>query len=264
VAVVGRPNVGKSSLVNALLREERTIVDPAPGTTRDPVDSYLEIEGGAVLRLVDTAGLRRRVQIKDPIEYFGFLRSHRTLARVDAAVLVIDISEGVTGHDQRIAEEIVEAGRACVVALNKWDLLGDEPTDRVRAERAVTEKLRFISWATIVRTSALTGRGVERVAPALLSAVASHRRRVPTAAVNHIVQTAQERRPHPRTGGRSVRILYAVQAKVAPPRVLLFSTGRIEPSYLRYLENRLRASESFAGTPVVLEVRHRTRRQLES
>ncbi len=263
IAIVGRPNVGKSSLLNALLGEKRSIVDAVPGTTRDPVDSELVMEDGRRIRIVDTAGMRREVQIKDPVEYFSFLRSRQTLTRVDAALLVIDVSERVTGHDQRIAQEIVESGRACVVVLNKWDLLGPDAADRERLERFVLERLRFIPWATIVRTSALTTRGVQRVIPALELAISSHRRRLPTSVVNQLVRDAQERKPHPRTGGRSSRILYAVQAAVAPPRFLLFTSGRLEPAYLRYIERRIREREPFAGSPVEVEVRIRSRRQEE-
>ena len=262
VAIVGRPNVGKSSLLNALLSEERSIVDATPGTTRDPVDSFVAL-GDRTVRIVDTAGMRRQVQIHNEIEYFGLLRSRGTLKRVDAAFLVVDISEGVTGHDQRIAEEILEAGRACVVVLNKWDLLGRDEADRKRLERDVAERLRFLPWATIVRTSAVTGRGVRGILPAVDEAVDSHRRRLPTAEVNRIVQIAQEHRPHPRTGGRAHRIMYAVQARTAPPTVVLFTTGSLEASYLRYLENRLRSVEKFPGSPIRLEVRQRTRRKVK-
>ena len=260
-AIVGRPNVGKSSVMNALLGENRSLVDPAPGTTRDPVDSFVDLGGGRTLRIADTAGLRRRVQIRDPIEYFGFLRARGTLGRVDAAVLVIDISDGVTGHDQRIAEEILRAGRACVVALNKWDLVTGDEADRTRLERDVKDRLRFVPWATVVRTSALTGRGLERILPAVERAIESHMRRLATSEINRIVRAAQERRPHPRTRGKAVKILYAVQARAAPPTIVLFTTGRLETSYVRYLENRLRAVEPFAGTPVRFEVRVKPRRE---
>lgn len=263
IAIVGRPNVGKSSLLNALLGEDRSIVDPVPGTTRDPVDSLLTLDEDRTIRIVDTAGMRRQVQIKDPLEYFSFLRSRQTLDRVDAAVLVVDVTERVTGHDQRIAQEIVESGRACVVVLNKWDLLDSDPTDRERFERFVMERLRFIPWATIVRTSALTTRGVTRVVPAVASAVRSHRLRLPTSLVNQIVRDAQEAKPHPRTGGRAIRIRYAVQADVSPPRFLLFSSGRLEPSYVRHIERRIREHEPFAGSPLSLEVRLKTRHQGE-
>lgn len=259
IAIVGRPNVGKSSLLNALVGEARAIVDPEPGTTRDPVDSYIALNGAGLLRILDTAGLRRRVHIQDPLEYFSFLRSRKTLERVDGVLLVADMSEGITGLDQRIAEEIVATGRACVVCLNKWDLVSAEGPDRARLEHHIEDSLRFLSWATVLRTSALTGRGVDRIFPAVRGAIDSHRRRLPTAAVNRMVQEAQSRRPHPRTQGRSIRVLYAVQASVAPPKFLLFATGRLGSSYVRYLENQIRATEPFAGTPIRIEVRLKRR-----
>ncbi|MFN2489007.1 MAG: ribosome biogenesis GTPase Der [Actinomycetota bacterium] len=258
MAIVGRPNVGKSSILNALVGATRAVVAPTPGTTRDPVDAVVELDQGRSLRIVDTAGMRRQVQIKDPIEYFGWLRARQTLQRVDAALLVVDATEGVTGHDQRIAEEIVDNGRACVVALNKWDAVVRDDTDRLRSERAMAEGLRFLSWAPRIRTSALTGRGIDKLVPALGRAVGSHRRRLTTAAVNRLLRDAQARQPHARAGGRAVRVLYGVQARVSPPTVLLFTNGRLEASYLRFVENRLRASEAFEGSPVKLEVRTRS------
>jgi GTPase len=267
MAVVGRPNVGKSSMLNSLLGEGRAIVDPIAGTTRDPVDSYLHLstpEGERALRIVDTAGMRREVQVKDPIEYFAFLRSRRTLSRVDVALLVVDASEGVTAHDQRIAQEIVDHGRACVIAVNKWDLATPEETDRQRLEQSLRHDLRFLEWATWVRTSALSGRGVERLVPAVLQAIESHRRRLPTSVLNEVVARAQERRPHSRTGGRSIRIQYAVQARVSPPTVLLFTNGVVQPEYLRFVERRIRSFELFAGSPVRLEVKVKSRRTVAS
>lgn len=264
VAIIGRPNVGKSSILNALTGEERAIVDSIPGTTRDPVDARIALEDGRVLRIVDTAGMRRQTQIKDPLEYFSFLRSRRTLTRVDVALLVIDAGEGVTSHDQHLANEIVEHGRACVVALNKWDLIPPEDTDRKRLETTTAEKLRFVPWATFVRTRALTGRGIDKLGPKLVEATESHRRRLPTALVNRLVRDAQQQRPHPRVGGRASRILYAVQAESAPPTVVVFSTGRVEENYRRYLENRLRESEPFAGSPLRIEVRIKARRERNS
>ena len=261
VALVGRPNVGKSSILNALLREERSIVDSTPGTTRDPIDSFLELPGGRVLRIVDTAGMRREVQIKDPIEYFSFLRSRGTLDKVDAALLVIDADEGVTTHDQKIANEIVDAGRACVILLNKWDLVGTEGADRERFDRSIKEKLRFVPWASVARTSAVTKRGMSRVLPAVDSAIDSHRRRVPTAVINRLVRDAQVARPHPRTQGKAVRILYAVQASVGPPQIVLFSSGRVERSYVRYIEHAIRDHEPFAGSPLAIKVRVRSREE---
>jgi GTP-binding protein len=258
-ALVGRPNVGKSSLLNRLLGHERSIVDATPGTTRDPIDSYLELGDGRVLRLVDTAGMRRQVQIKDPIEYFSFLRARGTLERVDAALLVVDAGEGMTGHDQRIASAILEHGLACVVAMNKWDLVPGEGTDRDRFERDMTRQLRFLTWAPMVRTSALTRRGVSKLLPALEVALASHRTRLPTAQVNRVLQDAQAARPHPRSGSRAVKIHYAVQAEVSPPTFVLFANAELDPGYLRYLDRSLREHDPFLGTPLRFTVRIKSR-----
>ncbi len=260
IALVGRPNVGKSSLLNKLLRQERSIVHDAPGTTRDPIDSLLTLPDNRIIRIVDTAGMRREVQVKDPIEYFSLLRSRGTLRRVDLAVLVVDAGEGMTGHDQRIAAEIVSGGRACVVALNKWDLVPTQGPDRDRFDRDVAEQLRFVPWAAWARVSALTGRGVDKLWPAVLQGVEAHRTRLATSEVNQVIRDAQAERPHPRTGGRAIKVLYAVQASVAPPTVILFATGPMEPTYVRYLENRLREREPFLGSPLRLQVRQRERR----
>ena len=273
IAIAGRPNVGKSSILNALLREERSIVDSVPGTTRDPVDSFIEVRAGSAgrteecgsrtLRIVDTAGMRRRVAIGESLEYYSWLRSRSAIQRADVVLLVVDMGEGVTSLDQRIAQDVVESGRACVIALNKWDLVAGEETDRARTERDIQEKLRWLEWAKVVRTSALTRRGVDRILPALVDALESHRRRLPTAAVNRIVTEAQARRPHPRSGHRAVRVLYAVQASAAPPEIVLFSTGRLTPGYLKYLEHRVRDAEPFEGTPLKLRTRIRRRRNAE-
>jgi GTP-binding protein len=259
LAIAGRPNVGKSSILNALLREERSIVDSVPGTTRDPVDSFVDA-GGRVLRIVDTAGMRRRVQIGESLEYYSWLRSRVAVQRADAVLLVVDMGEGVTALDQRIAQDVVESGRACVIALNKWDLVPAEETDRDRAERDIGERLRWLEWAKVVRTSALTRRGIDRLLPAVVDALESHARRLPTAAVNRIVSEAQARRPHPRAGHRAVRVLYAVQAGTSPPEFVLFATGPLAPAYLKYLEHRIREAEPFEGTPVKLRTRIRKRR----
>lgn len=260
LAIAGRPNVGKSSLLNRLLGQDRSLVHERPGTTRDPIDDLIELEGGRRLRLIDTAGMRRGTRIDDELEYFSYLRARRTLERADAVLLVVDAGEGVTSGDQRIAEEVVAAGRACVVALNKWDLVPVARPDRERFERDFAERLRFLPWATVVRTVALSGRGVDKLLPAAEQAIRSHRRRLPTPVVNRIVEQAQAAAPHPRAGGRAVRVLYAVQAGVSPPTIVLFTNGPLEDGYQRYLERALRAHEPFTGSPLRLVVRVRARR----
>ena len=259
IAIIGRPNVGKSSLLNRLLGEERSIVDSTPGTTRDPVDSLISLDDGRLIRVIDTAGMRREVKIDDPIEYFSFLRSRGTLTRADAAILVVDAAEAVTSHDQRLAEAITDAGRACVIALNKWDQVPGEGPDRDRFDDHIKRRLRFLTWAPIIRTSALRGRGVNKLLPAVDRALVSHRTRLATSHVNRIVRDAQDARPHPRGRGRGTRILYALQAEVAPPTFVLFASGRLEDSYLRYLEHRIRDVEPFDGTPLSFKVRLRSR-----
>jgi GTP-binding protein len=261
LAIVGRPNVGKSSILNTLVGDTRAIVHELPGTTRDPVDSYIGLDDGRLLRIVDTAGIRRQVQIQDPLEYFGWLRSRRVLARVDAALMVVDAAGGVTSHDQRIARAIVEAGRACVIVLNKWDLVGGaEGPEPAAVEASVKERLRWLRWAPVLRTSATTGRGIDRIVDAVKDAVGWHRSRIQTAALNRIVGHAQAFKSHPRAGPRAPRVLYAVQTRVGPPRIALFSTGRLEDAYIRYIEGRIRADEPFTGTPLALEVVIRSRR----
>jgi GTP-binding protein len=263
IAIVGRPNVGKSSILNRLVGEARSIVDEGPGTTRDPVDSYLSVDDGKLLRLVDTAGMRRQVKVDDSIEFYGLLRSRRALMSADVAILVVDASEGVTASDQRIADEIVSSGKACVVALNKWDAIPDDETDRVRLERSINHRLRFLGWATLIRTSALRGRAVDRLIPAALGAVEAHRFRLATSEVNKIVGDAQAHRPHPRGAGKAIKILYALQTTTAPPSIVLFATGRVEESYRRYLENYLRSVHPFSGTPIRISARLRSRPKVE-
>lgn len=259
LAIVGRPNVGKSSIANSLLGEERSIVDAGPGTTRDPIETMLSLPDGRSLELVDTAGMRKQVRITDPIEYFSWLRSRGTLGKVDAALLVVDASDGVTGSDQRLARHVFETGRACVVALNKWDLVRSEGADRDRFERSLTTALRFLPWATVRRTSAKTRRGVDRLLGDVDQAIQAHRTRIPTSALNATIADAQAQTPHPRSRGRAIRVLYAVQPRVSPPTILLFCNGRLEESYLRYLEHRLRDAYPLPGTPLKLQTRVKSR-----
>jgi GTP-binding protein len=257
VALIGRPNVGKSSLFNRLLGEERTIVDPRPGTTRDAVDTVVELPGGRVYRFVDTAGLRRRGGRGDPTEYYSTVRTTQALDRAAVALLVIDAAEPISDQDQRLGRQIVDAGRALVLVLNKWDLVDDDRRETVERER--DRLLHFLGWAPLVRTSATTGRGVNRLPPAIDAVLAEWHRRVPTAALNTwLTETVAATSP-PMQRGRPVRLRYVTQVAVGPPTFRVFATGELRPAYMSYLERRLRESFGFAGTPLHVTVRIRPR-----
>ena len=256
-AVVGRPNVGKSSLFNRLVREERAVVHDEPGTTRDVVDSVLEVEGRR-LRFIDTAGLRRQVKTKG-VEYYGLLRSLRAIESSHVALLVVDASEGLTGEDKRIAARVAEAGRGLVVALNKWDLVPSE--DRSRLFQDLTEELRLFPGVPVLRTSAVRGTGVGRIVPALVSVHEAWTRRVPTSEVNRVLQSAFEAQPPPRTAGR---VLYGTQVSAGPPTFVLFGTAEPPGSYRRDLEHALRKAFKFDGVPIRLTFRSRQRGKARS
>lgn len=258
VAIVGRPNVGKSSLFNRLVGDERSIVDEAPGTTRDSVDTIVELDGRRY-RFIDTAGMRRRAKEAQGPEYYGLVRSLRAIDAAEAVLHVIDAAGGTTEQDQRIARRVAEAGRAAVLVLNKWDLVPAERAEE--APREIRDALRFVSWAPVVRTSALTGRGVGRIPSALATVRESWARRVPTATLNAWVRDAVERVPlgaGPR--GRPTKIRYLTQARACPPTFVLFASGRISEAALRAIERRLRQRFDFAGTPLRLAVRTPRRR----
>jgi GTP-binding protein len=253
VAIVGRPNVGKSSLFNRLVGDERAIVDERPGTTRDAIDTVVTL-GERRFRFVDTAGMRRRARQAAGPDYYGLVRSLRALDEAEVALLVIDAAEGPTEQDARIAERIARSGRAAVIVLNKWDLLDAEGRERVASQ--VAGRLRFVPWAEVVRTSARTGRGVGRVLPAVERARASWEQRVPTADLNAWLREVADRIPLG-AGPRPTKIRYATQARARPPEVVLFTTGPVAPAALRALERRLRERFGFEGTPVRLVVRAR-------
>jgi GTPase len=251
VAIVGRPNVGKSTLFNRLVGEERSVVHDVPGTTRDAVDTLVDTPAGRI-RFVDTAGLRRKSRIGEGVEYYSLVRSLAAIDSSDVALLVLDATEGVSHQDQRIAERIDAAGSPIVLILNKWDLLDGER--RLAVARDVREKLGFLSWAPVLRVSARTGLGVRRILPALAEAIAAYHRRVPTAALNAVVQELQQNHPAP-----GARISYAVQGAVDPPTITLFANRRLEAGYLRYVERIIRDRFSFGPTPLKLRVRIRSR-----
>jgi len=254
VAIVGRPNVGKSTLFNRLVGEERSVVHDLPGTTRDAIDTVVETDEGP-LRFVDTAGLRRKSQIDEPSEYYSLVRALEAIDRADAALFLIDASEGVTNQDQRLAERVDAAGSAVVLVLNKWDLLDAEQRAKVREQ--VADKLGFIAYAPALPISALTGRRVHQLLPALRDAETSYHARVPTGALNRVLRDAQAEHPPPMQRRHRPRVLYATQGASDPPTFTLFATRSLSPQYLRYLERKLRESFDLGPTPVKLRVRLR-------
>jgi GTP-binding protein len=254
VAIVGRPNVGKSTLFNRLVGEERSVVHDLPGTTRDAVDTIVETDEGT-LRFVDTAGLRRRSRIDEPTEYYSLVRALQAIDRADAALLVIDASEGVSHQDQRLAERVDAAGTAVVVVLNKWDLVPAEERDDIRFQ--VARQLGFLGYAPVLEVSATTRRGVHRLLPALRQSEEAYHRRIPTAALNRVMSEAQASHPPPVERGHRPRILYATQGAADPPTFTLFTTRELPPTYMRYLERKLREAFDLGPTPVKLRVRRR-------
>jgi GTPase len=256
IAIVGRPNVGKSTLFNRLVGDERAVVHDEPGTTRDSIDTIVET-GDGPLRFVDTAGMRRRSRVDEPTEYYSLVRALESVDRADAALLVIDASEGVTHQDQRLAERVDAAGTAAVVVLNKWDLTDVEQRKDVMEQTA--DRLAFLAYAPVVKVSASTGRHLGHVLPALREAEAAYHRRVPTAALNRVVTDAQQRHPPPAVRRHRPRVLYATQGASDPPTFTLFATHRLPATYLRYLEGRIRDAFDLGPTPVKLRVRLRGR-----
>jgi GTPase len=255
VAIVGRPNVGKSTLFNRLVGDERSVVDEAPGTTRDAVDTVVDTPDGR-LRFVDTAGMRRRSRIDEPSEYFGLVRALQAVDRADAALFVIDASQGVTHQDQRLAERVDAAGTAVVVVLNKWDLLDAGARKQVLVD--VHDRLGFLGYAPVLKVSALTGRSTRKLLPVLRQAEEAYHHRIPTAALNRVVRAAQAGHPPPLERGRRPRVLYATQGATDPPTVTLFATRALPATYLRYLERRIREAFDLGPAPLKLRVRRRS------
>ncbi len=258
VALLGRPNVGKSSLLNRAAGEERVVVDALAGTTRDPVDEQIEL-GGKVWRFVDTAGIRRRVHLQHGADFYASLRSSAALERAEVAVVLIDVTQPISEQDVRIIDLVLEAGRALVLAFNKWDMLDDDR--RRMLEREVEQDLAHVSWAPRVNISARTGRHLERLVPALETALASWDTRIPTGKVNALLAELVAEHPHPVRGGKQPRILFGTQAATRPPTFVLFTTGFLDPGYRRFITRRLREVYGFEGTPIVLTMRVRERRQ---
>jgi GTP-binding protein len=258
VAIVGKPNVGKSSLLNKLAGQQRVVVDEAAGTTVDPVDELVEIDG-EIYRFIDTAGIRRRIKEAAGHEYYASLRTHGAIERAEVCIVVVDASEPLTEQDLRILSSVEEAGRALVIAFNKWDLTDDE---RRRYQRREIERdLVHFEWAAKINISALTGRHVDRLGAAISEALAGWETRVSTGRLNAFLGRIVAAHPHPVRGGKQPRILFGTQAQVGPPTFVLFTTGQLEPGYVRFLQRRLREEFGFHGTPVHVEVRVREKRR---
>ena len=258
VAIVGKPNVGKSSLLNRLAGENRVVVHDAAGTTVDPVDELVEL-GGRTWLFIDTAGIRRRVREASGSEYYASLRTAGALDRAEVAVVVIDAGAALTEQDQRIISNVEDSGRAVVIAFNKWDTVDEER--RYYLDREIERELVRVQWAPRVNITALTGWHVDRLVPALDRALAGWETRVPTAALNTFLGRLVAAHPHPVRGGKQSRILFATQPGVAPPMFVLFTSGPLEASYLRFVERRLREEFGFAGTPIRLSVKAREKRK---
>jgi len=252
VAIVGRPNVGKSTLFNRLVGEDRSVVHDMAGTTRDSIDTVVETPDGPIV-FVDTAGMRRRSRIDDSAEYYSMVRALRSIDDADIALLVIDATEGVTSQDQRLAERVDASGCPIVVMLNKWELI-DDAERRLEVTAEVTRKLYFVGDAPVLKISALTGKGVHKLRPVLQDAIEQYHRRVPTRDVNRVISDAQQRQP----AGHGVKVMYALQGATDPPTFTLFVNRELPQTYLRYLERSIREAFEFGSTPIKLRVRMRS------
>ncbi len=256
VALIGRPNVGKSSLLNALAGENRSIVDDVAGTTRDPVDELIEF-GGSIWRFIDTAGLKKRANQASGTDYYASLRTQTALERCEVAVIVLDASEPITEQDLRVITMVEEAGKAMVIVMNKWDLVDEDRRDQL--DREIDRHLDQVEWAQRVNVAAKTGWHRDRLAPALRTALDSWEKRVPTAKLNSFLGALIGATPPPVRGGKQPKVYYATQAGIAPPKFVVFSNGWIEASYRRFIERRLREEFSFPGTPVQVAIRVKER-----
>jgi GTPase len=257
VALIGRPNVGKSSLLNRLTGEERSVVDEVAGTTVDPVDSLVELDG-QTWRFVDTAGLRRRVNQASGMEYYASLRTAAAIEAAEVAVVLLDASEPISEQDQRVIGEVVEAGRALVLAFNKWDLLDEDRREQL--EREISREFARVAWAPRVNVSARTGRAVEKLAAQLRVSLASWDQRISTGRLNTWLTEIVAATPPPARGGKAPRVLFATQADTRPPRFVLFTTGFLEAGYRRFIERRLREDFGFVGTPIEISIRVREKK----
>jgi len=257
VAIVGKPNVGKSSLLNKLTGQQRSVVDNVAGTTVDPVDELVEL-GGEVYRFIDTAGLRRRVKEASGHEYYASLRTQGAVERAEVCVVVIDAAESISDQDLKILSMVEDAGKALVVAYNKWDLTDDER--RRYLNREIEQDIQAFAWAPSVNISALTGRNVDKLKKAVDAALAGWETRVTTGQLNSFLGRVAAAHPHPVRGGKQARILFGTQAQNCPPTFVLFTSGALDPQYTRFVERRLREEFGFIGTPVHVEVKAREKR----
>ena len=261
VALVGKPNVGKSSLLNKLAGDQRSVVHEVAGTTVDPVDSLIEL-GGKVWRFVDTAGLRRKVGQASGHEFYASVRTHAAIDAAEVVIVLIDASQPLTEQDQRVLSMVIEAGRALVLAFNKWDLVDEDRRDQL--EREIDRELVQVQWAPRVNISAKTGRAVQKLVPALELALESWDTRISTGRLNTWLKDVVAATPPPVRGGRQPRILFATQATARPPTFVLFTTGFLEAGYRRFLERRLRETFGFEGSPIRINVRVREKRKARS
>ncbi|GAA3936296.1 ribosome biogenesis GTPase Der [Streptomyces gulbargensis] len=257
IALIGRPNVGKSSLLNKVAGEERVVVNELAGTTRDPVDELIEL-GGTTWKFVDTAGIRKKVHLQEGADYYASLRTAAAVEKAEVAVILIDTTDRISVQDQRIITMAVESGRAIVIAYNKWDELDEER--RYYLEREIETEMQQVSWAPRVNVSAKTGRHMEKLVPAIETALAGWETRVPTGRLNAFLGEIVAAHPHPIRGGKQPRILFGTQAGTKPPRFVLFASGFLEAGYRRFVERRLREEFGFEGTPIHISVRVREKR----
>mgnify|MGYP000223240947 FL=1 len=257
VALIGRPNVGKSSLLNKATGTNRAVVNELAGTTRDPVDEQVEISG-KIWRFVDTAGIRRRMHRQQGADFYASLRTAAALERAEVAVVLFDVTEPISEADIRIVQLALDSGRALVLAFNKWDMLDDER--RIYLEKEIESDLAHVDWAPRVNLSALTGRHLEKLVPALEVALENWDKRIPTGKINAFIQELQASNPHPIRGGKQPRILFGTQAASRPPKFVLFASGFLEAGYRRFIIRKLRELYGFEGTPVEIGVRVREKR----
>ncbi|MFB4307594.1 ribosome biogenesis GTPase Der [Actinomadura sp. GTD37] len=257
VALLGRPNVGKSSLLNKLAGENRAVVDSVAGTTRDPVDELIEL-GGKTWRFIDTAGIRRRHRENQGADFYATLRTQSALERAEVAVVLVDADQPLAEQDLRIISMVIDSGRALVIAYNKWDLLDEER--RHYLDREIDRQLHNARWAPRVNISAKTGRHMEKLVPGIETALDGWGARVPTSKLNQFFADLVNSHPHPVRGGKQPRVLFATQAGVRPPKFVLFTSGFLEEGYRRFIERRLREEFGFDGTPLDISMKIREKR----